>query len=265
MRLFRFLLVPMMLLSGFSSGCAVNPTDIKGFNLISIEEEKQLGSKFSAEVEKQQTVIKDPDVQNYVDRVGRRLLTGVQARDFDYTFKVIKDNDVNAFAVPGGHIYVNSGLIKAADNESELAGVMAHEINHAVARHGTRQLTQQYGFALVSQLVLGQDPNLLAQLASSLFGQAGTMSYSRSMESQADYLGVQTMYRAGYNPNGMTTFLGKLETMKKSNPGSLAQFFSTHPMTSDRIQSVKRDIAQLPAKVYQEDNTELIRIKAKLR
>jgi len=114
-------------------------------------------------------------------------------------------------------------------------------------------------------LVLGQNPNVLAQLAASLFGQAGTMTYSRSMESQADYLGVQTMYRAGYNPNGMTTFLGKLETMKKSNPGSLAQFFSTHPMTSDRIQSVKRDIAQLPAKVYQEDNTELIRIKAKLR
>jgi predicted Zn-dependent protease len=209
-------------------------------------------------------MLADPEVQRYVDTMGRRLLTGVQAVEFDYTFKVVKDNDVNAFAVPGGHIYVNSGLIKSARNESELAGVMAHEINHVVARHGTRQLTQQYGLALVTQLVLGQDPNMLAQLAASLFGQAGTMSYSRSMESQADYLGVQTMYRAGYNPEGMATFLTQLNAMSRNNPGNLAQFFSTHPMTADRIQHVKSEIAQLPPGKYREDNTEFKRIKAKI-
>ncbi|HKZ16570.1 MAG TPA: M48 family metallopeptidase [Geobacteraceae bacterium] len=265
MRMIKRFLLPLLMLAGFLPGCAVHQTDIKGFNLISLQEEKQLGMKFSAEVEKQQAMLPDPEVQNYVNRMGRRLLTGVQVVEFDYTFKVVKDNSVNAFAVPGGHIYVNSGLIKAARNESELAGVMAHEISHAVARHGTRQLTQQYGFALVSQLVLGQNPNVLAQLATSLFGQAGTMSYSRSMESQADYLGVQTMYRAGYNPNGMLTFLSQLESMNRSNPGTLAQFFSTHPMTADRVQHVKTEIAQLPPKTYSENNTEFNRIQTRLK
>ncbi len=265
MRLLKILLLPMLLLASFGSGCAVSKTDIRGFNIISVGEEKELGNKFAAEVEKQQTVVKDPEAQNYVDLIGRRLLTGVEVVDFDYTFKVIKDDNINAFAVPGGHIYVNSGLIKTAQSESELAGVMAHEINHVVARHGTRQLTQQYGFALMSQLVLGQNPNVLAQLAAQLFGQAGTMSYSRSMESQADYLGVQTMYRAGYNPNGMVTFLGRLEAMNQRSPGTLAQFFSSHPMTSDRIQQVRSEIAQLPPKTYGEDNTEFNRIKARLR
>lgn len=264
MRKITQLLLPLFMLAGFLPGCAVNQSEIRGFNLISIEEERQLGAKFSTEVEKQQTLLADAEVQKYVDAMGRRLLTGVQAVEFDYSFKVIKDNDVNAFAVPGGHIYVNSGLIKASRNESELAGVMAHEINHAVARHGTRQLTQQYGLALISQLVLGQNSNMLAQLAASLFGQAGTMSYSRSMESQADYLGVQTMARAGYNPEGMATFLTQLNSMSRSNPGTLAQFFSTHPMTADRIQHVKSEIAQLPPATYREDNTEFKRIKARI-
>jgi predicted Zn-dependent protease len=265
MRVIRQLLLLLLMLAGFLSGCAINQSDIRGFNLISLEDEKQLGQKFSAEVEKQQTMVTDPSVQNYVNQLGRRLLTGVQVVEFEYTFKVVKDNDVNAFAVPGGHIYVNSGLIKAARNESELAGVMAHEINHAVARHGTRQLTQQYGFVLVSQLVLGQNPNALAQLAASLFGQAGTMSYSRSMENQADYLGVQTMYYAGYNPNGMATFLSQLDVMSRNNPGTLARFFSTHPMTADRVRNVKTEIAQLPPKTYREDNTEFNRIQARLK
>ena len=184
------LFICSLLAVGCLAGCAVNQSDIRGFNLISIDEEKQLGDKFAVEVEKQHKVVADAEVNRYVDKVGRRLLTGAREVSFTYVFKVVQDPSVNAFAIPGGHIYVNAGLIKAAQNEDELAGVMAHEINHAVARHGTRQLTQQYGYSLVVQLLLGENPNLLAQLTASMFGQFGGMAYSRGMESQADYLGV---------------------------------------------------------------------------
>ena len=210
-------------------------------------------------------MVNDPELQGYVERVGRRLLTGARSVDFPYTFKVVLDDSVNAFAIPGGHTYVNTGLIKMADSEAEMAAVMAHEINHVVARHGTRQMTQEYGYSLVLQLVLGQNPGLLAQLASQMFGKAGMMSYSRSMESQADYLGVETMYKAGYNPEGMLTFFTKLDSKSASNPSQLARFFSSHPLTAERIQEVRSEIGQLPPKSWQPgDPAEFKRIRAKV-
>ena len=149
----------------------------------------------------------------------------------------------------------------------ELAAVMAHEINHAVARHGTRQMTQEYGYGLVVQLLLGENPNLLAQLATSLFGKAGTMTYSRSMENQADYLGAETMYKAGYNPEGMVTFFAKLNSMEKESPGKLALFFSSHPLTTERIQLVKNEIATFQPKAYplSVDNSEFRKIQATVK
>jgi len=250
------------MITGLSSGCAVSKDDIRGFNIISLQEEKQLGDKFVVEVEKQRKVVTDPQVQGYLNRLGNRLLTGVRVREFDFTFKAVRDDSVNAFAVPGGHVYVHTGLIKAAQNETELASVMAHEINHAVARHGTQQLTQQYGYGLVIQLLLGQNPNLLAQLASTLFGQGAFMAYSRSMENQADYLGVETMYRAGYDPRGMISFFKKIDTINQRNPGALEQFFSSHPMTGERLRNVQIEISKLPPKTFREDSSEFNRIKA---
>lgn len=252
----------LLMITGLSSGCAVSKDDIRGFNIISLQEEKQLGDKFVVEVEKQRKVVTDPQVQGYLNRLGNRLLTGVRAREFDFTFKAVRDDSVNAFAVPGGHVYVHTGLIKAAQNETELASVMAHEINHVVARHGTQQLTQQYGYGLVIQLLLGQNPNLLAQLASTLFGQGAFMAYSRSMENQADYLGVETMYRAGYDPRGMISFFKKIDTINQRNPGALEQFFSSHPMTGERLRNVQIEISKLPPKTFREDSLEFNRIKA---
>lgn len=252
----------LLMITGLSSGCAVSKDDIRGFNIISLQEEKQLGARFVVEVEKQRKVVTDPQVQGYLDRLGNRLLTGVRAREFDFTFKAVRDDSVNAFAVPGGHVYVHTGLIKAAQNETELASVMAHEINHVVARHGTQQLTQQYGYGLVIQLLLGQNPNLLAQLASTLFGQGAFMAYSRSMENQADYLGVETMYRAGYDPRGMISFFKKIDTINQRNPGALEQFFSSHPMTGERLRNVQIEISKLPPKTFREDSSEFNRIKA---
>lgn len=258
----RIVFCILLMITGLSSGCAVSKDDIRGFNIISLQEEKQLGDKFVVEVEKQRKVVTDPQVQGYLNRLGNRLLTGVRAREFDFTFKAVRDNSVNAFAVPGGHVYVHTGLIKAAQNETELASVMAHEINHAVARHGTQQLTQQYGYGLVIQLLLGQNPNLLAQLASTLFGQGAFMAYSRSMENQADYLGVETMYRAGYDPRGMISFFKKIDTINQRNPGALEQFFSSHPMTGERLRNVQIEISKLPPKTFREDSSEFNRIKA---
>jgi predicted Zn-dependent protease len=250
-------------------GCAaINKDNIQGFNLISIEEEKQLGDKFAVEVEKQHKVSTDKEANAYVDKVGRRLLAKAREVQFPFTFKVVVDDSINAFAVPGGHIYVNTGLIKAASSEDEVAAVMAHEINHAVARHGTQQMTQQYGYNLVLQMLLGDNPGMLTQLASSLFGQAGTMAYSRSMENQADYLGVETMSRAGYDPNGMLTFFTKLNAMSGGQKTSqVEKFFSSHPETGERLGNVKQAIAKLPPTKYPgaQDKGEFARIKAKVK
>ena len=261
-----FMLCCALLLMLMASGCAINTQDIRGFNIISVEEEKGLGAKFAVEVEKQHKMLNDPEVDAYLDRMGKRLLTGVRQVDFAYQFKAVQDNDVNAFAIPGGNVYINTGLIKAAKNEHELAGVVAHEVNHVVARHGTRQMTQQYGYALVLQMVLGDNPGLLTQIATSLFGQAGSMAYSRGMETQADVLAVETMAKAGYDPNGMASFLGTLKGMQQQSPGQLAKFFSSHPDTGDRVQQVQAEIAKLSQKpVIRVNDVEFRRIQGRVR
>jgi len=263
----RFLLrafLPMLMTLSLVSGCAVDKTSLGGFNLISVEEEKQLGQKFAVEIEKKYKVVNDPEVQNFINQVGKRLLTGVQKVDFPYSFKVVQDDSINAFAAPGGYTYVHTGLIKAAESETELAAVMAHEINHVVARHSTRQMTQQYGYSLVAGLLLGNQGEV-AKLAADLFGQAGLLHYSREMEIQADYLGAQTMYRAGYNPQGMVTFFRKLEAAGKQEPGKIGQFFSSHPGTSERIQGLQGEIAKLPAKNWQPESADFQRVKSKVQ
>lgn len=265
-RLKMLLVMSMMVLTGLGSGCAVNKESIHGFNLISIDQEKELGDKFAAEIEKQATVVNDPVIQAYVDQMGKKLLTGAREVKFDYVFKVVKDDTVNAFAIPGGHVYVQTGLLKAAETEDEVAGVLAHEINHVVARHSTRQLTQQYGYSILLQLLLGQNPGLLSQIAGSFVGKAGALAYSRGMESQADYLGVETMAKAGYDPKGIVMFFQKLDSMNKRDPNALAQFFSTHPLTSDRIEEVKAEIAKLPPRKYTAENpAAFAKVKEKLR
>ena len=228
------------------TGCAVNKTDIGGFNMISIEQEKQLGDKFSVEIEKKQKVVTDHVVQAYVDSIGNRLLKGAREVSFDYKFKVVQDDSVNAFAIPGGRVYVHTGLMKAAQSESEVAGVMAHEISHAVARHSTRMMTQQYGYSLVLQMLLGQNQGLLTQMASSLVSNAGQMAYSRSMENQADYLAVETMMKTGYDPGALIAFFQKLQVAEKKSPGTLERFFSSHPVTAERIAEVKAEIGTQP-------------------
>lgn len=255
MRFLKSFFISMLITVPLISGCAVNKSSVGGFNLVSVQEEKQLGDKFAVEIEKQHKVLNDPQLQSYIEGVGQKLLTGVRKVEFPYTFQVVQDETINAFAIPGGHTYVNTGLIKAAGSETELAAVIAHEINHVVARHSTRQMTQQYGYQLITSLLLGGNQGELSKLAAEMFGKAGTMYYSREMESQADYLGVETMYKAGYNPQGMVTFFQKLAAAGERNPGSIARFFSSHPETVERIKAIEGEISKLPPKTYLPDST----------
>jgi len=252
----RFLIrmfLPFLVSLPLLSGCATNPSKIGGINLVSVDEEKQLGDKLAGEIQKQYKVVNDPEMQAFVNRVGQRLITGVRKVEFPFTFQVVKDDSINAFAIPGGHTYVNTGLLKAAGSETEVAAVLAHEVNHVVARHSTKQLTKQYGYEFMAGLLLGNQAGL-SKVAADMVGKAGMLHFSREDEAQADYLGVETMYKANYNPEGMVTFFQKLEAAAKENPSKLTAFLSSHPQTPDRIRNIQAEISKLPPKNYPSEN-----------
>ena len=218
-------------------------------NLLSEEEELQMGAEFAAQLEDELTFIEDPEVVGYINELGQSLVRVSRRSNIPYRFHVVDTDDVNAFAVPGGYLYVNRGLIEAAESEAELAGVIGHEIGHVVGKHSARQLTQQYGLAILTQIALGEEAGVVAQLTAQIVATGAITSYSRSMESEADAYGVQELYDAGIDPNGLATFFEKLEEMRGGQGGSaLEQFFSTHPDPGARAHTVRAQIAALPYK-----------------
>lgn len=241
---------------------------LKNFNLISEQEELEMGKQFSQEVEKEVRIYHDAEVAAYINDLGQMLARHSQRPDIPYYIKVVDTDDVNAFALPGGYLYVNRGLISTAESESELAGVMGHEIGHVVGRHGTEQLSKQYGLQIVTSLILGNDPTLSRQIAANIAGIGGTMglfSYGRDAEREADAFAVQEMYDAGIDPEGMATFFEKLLALHEREPGGLEALFSTHPNTKERIDNVRAQIARLPPKSgLRKDSERFHRIKARL-
>jgi predicted Zn-dependent protease len=185
-----------------------------------------------------------------------------------FTIKVVDADEINAMALPGGFFYVNSGLILAADDEAELAGVMAHEIAHVCARHATRQMTraQFANIASIPLIFVGGGIGYAVREAASIGLPLTFLSFSRGFEAEADYLGVQYMYKSGYDPNEFVNFFEKVQAQEKKKPGSLAKAFSTHPQTPDRIQKTQEEIATiLPAKEqYVETTSEFNEVKARL-
>ena len=157
----------------------------------------------------------------------------------------MEDPSINAFAIPGGHVYVNTGLIAAAENASQLAGVMAHEINHVVARHSTEQISRQYGLSIIASLVLGQNPNVLAEVAAQIVAGGALARFSREAEREADELGIKFMYDANYDPRGMAAMFRELLEHQKSQPSRVEAFFSTHPTTEDRVRNAENRAAKL--------------------
>ena len=233
----------------------------------SLESEIRMGKQYAQEVEATSKLIRDPVITEYVNRIGQNLVRNSDAQ-VPFTIKVIDSDEVNAFALPGGFFYVNTGLILAADEESELAGVMAHEIAHVAARHATRQMTraQWANIGTIPLIFVGGGIGYAVRSAAGLGLPLTFLSFSRNFESEADYLGLQYMYKAGYDPNAFVQFFEKLQAREKKKPGTLAKAFSTHPQTPDRISKSQDEISRiLPAKAqYVVTTSEFAEVKSRL-
>jgi predicted Zn-dependent protease len=219
-------------------------------NFYSLEKEIGIGKGLAQQVERQARIINDPVISEYVNRVGQNLVRNSDAK-VPFTIKVIDSDEVNAFALPGGFFFVNSGLILKADSEAELAGVMAHEIAHVAARHGTRQATRGEiaNMATIPLILLtyGTWTGYGIYQAASVLVPIGFLKFSRGFESEADMLGLEYMYKSGYDPTAFVDFFEKVETLEKRKPGTMAKVFSTHPMTQDRITAAQKNIQQILA------------------
>ena len=247
--------------SGFF-GCAGRISDI---NIFTDAQEVQLGKQFSRQIEQEMKMYTDPVVTAYITQLGQHLANHSQRQNIAYHFKVVNTDVVNAFAVPGGYLYVNIGLIRAAENESELAGVIGHEIGHVVGKHGVKQMTRQLGLTAAAELALGENQSELKQMVANLAANGVLMKYSRDAEREADRYAVQEMYDAGIDPEGMATFFEKLLNLQKGRPSKLKQLFSTHPPTTERINAVRSHIAKLPRKSnLKKDSKRFHQIKRRL-
>jgi predicted Zn-dependent protease len=240
-----------------------------GLDFYSLERQMAMGKQVAQQIMRTSKLIRDPVVTEYVNRVGQNIALNSDSH-VPFTFHVIDSDVVNSFALPGGFVFVNSGLILHAGDEAELASVMGHEIAHVAACHGAKQQTKS---ALVQ----------LAMIPLSIalpYGWAGYgiyqglnaaiplafLKFSRTDESQADYLGLEYMYKAGYDPNAFPGFFEKIEAQEKRQPGSVSRFFSDHPTTPDRIRAIQKEIATIlpPRQEYVVDTSEFEQVKARL-
>ncbi len=240
-----------------------------GFNLFSPKQDIQVGRDASAQADKQLPLVNDPEVAGYVNSLGRRLTAVAPVNsDYPWTFKVVNSQDINAFALPGGFIYVNRGAIEAAEDEAQIAGVIAHESGHVVMRHGTHRASQvmlaQAPLAILGG-ILGESSSLTSQLAQMGIGfgvNSILMKNSRDAESQADQVGAYVLYHAGYDPRAMAQFF---EIIEKKYPQRTLEFFSDHPSPENRIQKVDAIIPQLgPAGQGKTDSPEFQAVKKRL-
>ena len=236
-------------------------------NMISIEKEIGLGKQLAQEIERQVKLVDDPEITEYVSRVGQNLVRNSDAK-VPFTIKVVDSDEINAFALPGGFFYVNSGLITSADEEAELAGVMAHEIAHVAARHGTEQYTKGTiaNYATIPLIFLGGGLGYGLYQAAGFLIPLKFLQFSRSAETEADFLGLQYAYKTGYDPTAFVSFFEKIQAQEKKKPGKLAKAFSTHPPTSDRIEKTQANIATIlpEGNQYVINTSEFDKIKSKL-
>jgi predicted Zn-dependent protease len=218
----------------------------KGVNFYSIEKEIALGKQLAQEVERQAKIVDDPVIAEYVNRIGQNLVRNSDAK-VPFTIKVIDAEEINAFALPGGFFFVNTGVLVNADSEAEMAGVMAHEIAHVAARHGTRQATRGeiVNLASIPLIFMGGWTGYAIRQGAGLAIPMGFLTFSRGFESEADYLGLQYMYKAGYDPTAFVDFFEKIQSKEKKKPGTMSKVLSTHPMTDDRIKHSQQEIQDI--------------------
>ena len=236
-------------------------------NWYSIESEIRMGKEYAQQVEASVKLIQDPVITEYVNRVGQNLVRNSDAQ-VPFTIKVIDSDEINAMALPGGFFYVNSGLILAADEEAELAGVMAHEIAHVAARHITRQMTRGNwaNIGTIPLIFVGGGIGYAVRSAAGIGLPMTFVTFQRGFEAEADYLGLQYMYKTGYDPQAFISFFEKVQAQEKKKPGTLAKAFSTHPQTPDRISKSQEEISKiLPARAeYTVTTSEFDLVKARL-
>jgi predicted Zn-dependent protease len=236
-------------------------------NWYSLESDIKMGKQYAQMVDSSSKLISDPVVTEYVNRLGQNLVRNSDAQ-VPFTFKIIDSDAVNAMSLPGGFVYVDTATILAADGEAELAGVMAHEIAHVAARHATRQMTRG-NYANIGTLPLifmGGGIGYAVRSAAGIALPMTFMSFQRGFEAEADYLGLQYMYKAGYDPQSFVSFFEKLQALEKKKPGTLAKTFSSHPQTPDRIAASQEEIEKILAArpEYTVTTSEFDDVKARL-
>ncbi len=216
---------------------------------VSTQQEIQMGQQYAAQINRQLPIVDDPQIHRYLNQLGYRIQHQPGNRDIQYTFYLVNTDELNAFAIPGGYVYINRGVVEKSSNLSELAGVVAHEIGHVEERHSVKLMEQaqatQVG-ATVASVLLGVEPNSVAGAAINVGAQAYLAHHSREDENQADSVAVVLLPRAGIDPGGLVTLFQKLLAQRESQPSTLEQWFSTHPLTEDRINHVRELIQKLP-------------------
>ena len=250
--------------------CQVSCATLSQINLLSTSDEIEIGRQASVDVEANLPMLNDREVVRYIQSLGRTLAAQAKRKDVSYIFKVVDTAEVNAFALPGGWLYVNAGLIATSESESELAGVMAHEIGHVVGRHGARQISAQYGLAVLLEIVGGgpSGDSAVRQIAGQFAGLGAGLTllkYGRGREREAEALAVEETYAAGIDPSGIGSFFEKLMSRHESEPDGLESLFTTHPPSNERIENVAEDVRRLPPKAgLRRDSKTFQRIKRRV-
>jgi len=227
---------------------------------VSLQEEVQLGQQYAAQLARELPLVQDGAVVQYINQLGNQIASSADRRGIQYTFYVVNAPEVNAFAVPGGHIYINRGLIERAPTMSELAGVLAHEVAHVVHRHGIdqwqRAQTAEMGLALIYGVLLGRPPSGLEQVGIQVGGTAVFAGYSRDAEREADNSAIRYLIASGIDPRGMVSMFETLMAERQTSPGAVEQWFATHPTTQERIDNTRAAINTLPQGTLQGLNSQ---------
>lgn len=259
----RILIVPILFV--LLVGCATTgPGGKKSLILIPTETEVELGKDVVKEVESTEKVLTNQEVQNYVNKVGRKVAKVCDRKDVTYSFKVLDSEEINAFACPGGFIYIYKGLMKKMDNEAQLAAVLAHEVGHIVARHSIKRLQAIYGYSIVMEVALGEKMGQTARQMVDAAAGVILLGYGRENEYESDEYGILYSKKAGYNPKGMVQVFEKFKQMEGQPPNTFEKLLMSHPPASDRINNGNKEIQKIGGTNLPYYETEYAAIKAKL-